>query len=97
MIHVSEKPTYGDWEPIQIGESVSIIDAKYVAFNPATFKEEVLESDAIHFRNGTLLSKETISYTMYYCVKLHSSHEIISFQEEPRKYFFKQEKMKPKN
>jgi hypothetical protein len=91
MIFVSETPIYNDWEPIQIGASVSIIEAKYVKFNPVTFREEVLDSDVRHFREGTLLSKEVISFAKYYCVKLQCSHEIISFQEEPRKYFFKKE------
>ena len=92
MIFVCEKPIYNDWEPIQIGAQVSIIEAKYVAFNTFTFKEEVSDNDARHFKNGILISKEVLTNNiMYYCVKLQCSHEIISFQEDPRNYFFRKE------
>jgi hypothetical protein len=88
MIHVSEKP----WTSIQVGSAVSIIEAKYVTFNAATFKEEVRDNDAKYFLKGILLSKEAISaLVIFYCVKLDDSHDIISFQESPRKYYFKKE------
>ena len=88
-IIVSEKPVYTDWTPIEVGSAVSIIEAKYVTFNTETLREEVEESDGRHFHNGILLSKEIISARfIFYSVKMDDSHEIISFQESPRKYYF---------
>lgn len=87
MIQVSEKPIFGDYyNLIPIGSEVSIIQACYVRFNTRTFKEEVLESDEVHFKVGTLISSEDQMYR----VRLHQNYEeIVTFVESPRNYYFR--------
>ena len=85
MIFVSEKPIFDNYRPIPIGSDVSIIETKYVRFNPNTFKEEVLECDEDHFRKCTLVANEGDRFT----VKIHNNKEIISFRDSPREFFFR--------
>ena len=88
MILVSENPVFIDFSPIPIGTEVSIIEAKYVKFNPCTFAEEVLECHEDHFRTGTLLAKR-----YEYRVLLSNDEVVKIFREAPREYFFRKKEI----
>ena len=89
MIYVSEKPIFDDFRPIPIGGVVSIIEKKYVTFNPVTFREEVLECEEPRFKHGTLIYKTEDLFRITYGIQIHIDNAIITFEESPRKYFFK--------
>jgi hypothetical protein len=99
MIKVSEKPVYMSPRykiyPYPIGGNVSIIEKKYVKFNPRTMASEVDEKDIDNFLDGILVNKEIKhsndgydgrTVAQEYTVELNDGKKMI-FNEH--KYYFK--------